>query len=64
MVLGDFADYLKDTEPSPSVLLWLLFVAATFIIVIIMLNLLIAIISDTYDMVMSAEKKNSNFEMA
>ena len=44
--------------------MWVLFVMATLLVMIILLNLLIAIISDTYDKVIATEKNANNYELA
>ena len=67
MVLGDTDGYLADpdkTDPNLEVLLWLFFVMASSFMVIIMLNLLISIISDTYAQVVGSNALASNFERA
>ncbi len=45
-------------------LMWIIFLTATFMLMIVMLNLLIAIISDTYDKVIATEKNANNYELA
>jgi hypothetical protein len=44
--------------------MWIVFVVSTLVIMIIMLNLLIAIISDSYDKVIGAERLANNYERA
>ena len=67
LILGDTAGYLQDTTstaPKLDVLLWFFFVIGSFVMVIVMLNLLISIISDTYDQVVGASTLTNNFERA
>ena len=55
--LGDFVDTLNGYEEHPqSVLVWILFLVTTFVTQITMLNMLIAIMANTFDNVI--EKKN------
>lgn len=43
---------------------WLLYFTSTFLLVIIMLNLLISIIGDSYEKVTALERNNFNYERA
>ena len=55
--LGDFVDTLGGYEEHPqSVLVWLIFLVTTFVTQITMLNMLIAIMGNTFDNVI--EKKS------
>ena len=55
--LGEFANTLEGYEGHPqSILLWIFFLATTFITQITMLNMIIAIMGNTFDNVI--EKKS------
>ena len=48
--LGDFVDTLEGYENHPqSLLVWILFLVTTFVTQITMLNMLIAIMGNTFD---------------
>ena len=62
MLLGDFDDY-RSTETAMNIdLYFIILLGATLFIVIVMLNLLIAIISDAFEKVMALEKQAEVFE--
>ena len=66
-MLGDFADFFNnsdDTSTELTNLFWIFFLLATLIVMVIMLNLVIAIICDTYDKVIGAELLANNYERA
>ena len=52
MILGDF-----NTDAYPDNLSWLLFCLFMFVVVIVMLNVLIAIVSDSYDSALVASSE-------
>ncbi len=65
LLLGDFDDKIKDYNKSfdgAPLLLWILFFLSTWTIVIVMLNFLIALISDTYDKVIAIELNSRVYE--
>ena len=65
LLLGDFDDYFLSPDDFSSDLpnmIWAIFVFSTLFLVVIILNLLIAIISDTYDKVIGAEMLANNYE--
>jgi hypothetical protein len=64
ILLGDFGDYQGldgDTSLNTDLYFFILF-GVTIIVVIVMLNLLIAIISDSFEKVMAIEKQAEVFE--
>lgn len=71
MLLGDFGDYRNESPTPKSPDTWLdeshnlsfmiLFIF-TLVMVIVMLNLLIAIISDSFEKVMALEQQSENYE--
>ena len=70
VVLGDFGDFHSALGKSKSIptskfpiLVWFVFFIATLLNVIIMLNLLISVLSETYSNAKSKQKANRNFEL-
>jgi hypothetical protein len=59
LIFGDF-DLLGD---NPSNSLWIVFIVSSFFITLIMMNLLIAIMSDTYDRVMNDITATDGWEL-
>ncbi len=67
LIFGDTDDRLKllegwNPDSNMQILVWFFFFSATFVLVIIMLNLLIAFIGDSYEKVIALERENWNFE--
>lgn len=64
MLMGDFADYktVAETTALNQDLFFIILLTVTVLIVIVMLNLLIAIISDSFEKVMALEKQAEVFE--
>ncbi len=65
--MGDADDKLKllmgwNIDSNMQILVWIFYFSATFILVIIMLNLLIAFIGDSYEKIIALERENWNFE--
>lgn len=61
-MVGDLG-YLDDWDADYSSFLYIIFYLASIVLTIVMLNLLIAIISNTYDSVSHNEKKTRIYEM-
>ena len=67
LITGDYSGYFTDSEstnPNLSFLIWLLFLISTFFIAIVLMNLLIAILGDTYGTVVGSENLANNYEKA
>ena len=60
-LLGDFGS-MNSMVSDLDILSWIIFLCMSLLMMIIMLNLLIAIISDTYDKVMGVEKLANAYE--
>ena len=61
VTLGDASDYNNLTSEVP-LLLWIVHLFVTISLAIIMLNLLISIIGDSYDKVMGIESRTRYYE--
>lgn len=61
-MVGDLG-YLDDWNADYSSFLYIIFYIASIVLTIVMLNLLIAIISNTYDSVSKNERKTRIYEM-
>ena len=62
LVLGDFGDFdtnLNSDKTGSEIAIWILFFMCTLILMIVILNLLIAFINDSYNHVV--EKKDIAF---
>ena len=59
LILGDASVFDQINSNSMPNLIWVFYVFVTFVLVIVMLNLLISIIGDTYDKVKGMEKAGS-----
>ena len=57
--LGEFESLGNQENKGLDTTVWLVFVFATFIVQILFLNLLIAAMGDTYDMVKDTEKQSA-----
>jgi hypothetical protein len=67
LIIGDADDKIKLGEAWNKNLqfeIWLIYFFATILLIIIMLNLLIAIIGDSFNKVRSMERLNFNYERA
>ena len=62
IMLGDFDDYRDSSDPLDSDIFFVILFITTLFINIVMLNLLIAIISDSFEKVMAMEKQAEVFE--
>ena len=61
MILGDRTDFLSLSTNIPW-LLWIMYLFTTVYLTIIMLNLLISIIGDSYDKILGMERRARNYE--
>ena len=62
LTLGDFT-LVDNFDPTYQESFWLLIVYSTVVLSIVLLNLLISILNDTYDKVMSSEALMRNYEL-
>lgn len=62
-VMGDFETTIYDDAPD-AWLLWMLFVLFTFIVIVVMLNLLIALMGDSYERVNNQKAQARQSELA
>ena len=56
LMLGDFDSYdeaMNEEQTDSGVIVWILFFTSTMLLMIVMLNLLIAFINDTYESTIS-----------
>lgn len=63
LILGDFSkydDFIQDIEIS--YFLWILWMMTTILLTIVILNLLISIISNTFNLVLAAEESMKTYE--
>ena len=61
ILVGDFGDFAELQTPL-GLLTWSIFLAMTLLMMIIMLNLLVAILGDTYDKVIGSEVMTNTYE--
>lgn len=63
--IGEFEDKLEGINNSPNVYLgWFFLIMATFFVLIVFMNMLIAIMGDTFSQVQSIKEENSIMEQA
>jgi hypothetical protein len=64
--MGDADDSIKGLtwNSNLKIVVWILYFITTALMVIIMLNLLISIIGDSYEKVTALERNNFNYERA
>ena len=62
LTLGDFS-YLDDYDVENQTMLWIYMLCSTLLLTIILLNLLIALLSDTYGKVSNVKEQSRNYEL-
>ena len=62
IALGEFASMANYSKGHNSIIAWIMFILATLIMLVVFMNMLIAIMGDTFGNVQSTQEENSLFE--
>ena len=61
VALGDF-DEDAYSEGDNKIVIWIMFLSASFILLVVFMNMLIAIMGDTFGSVQETQEENSIYE--